>query len=306
MKASEIFITEQGRIYHLGMKPEELARQILIGGDPDRADLIAAHFDTIEHRVQSREFVSRTGKVNGMPITVISTGIGTDNNEIMLVESYALNEFDLDERVRKGGALPLTVIRVGTSGGIQPENEPGTLAIGSYGLGLDNTGMFYDARAADRIVNLIEEEAYLLLTEATPQDRRFRGKIIPYASKADPAVVAALENNVIGDSVTGITASASGFFGPQGREVTGLRLTIPGLQEEIAKLDIDGLKVVNFEMESSLLFHLAGHMNYRSATICPLINNRPKGTAKLDYSGDVERCIKTALDAMLELYNGGQ
>ncbi|MBU4242070.1 MAG: nucleoside phosphorylase, partial [Nanoarchaeota archaeon] len=275
---------------------------IFVVGDPARADKVAAHFDSVEHREQNREYVTRTGIYKEMPVTVIATGIGTDNNEIALVESFGLNEFDLETREKKEHSRDITVIRLGTSGGPQKDIKEGTLAIGSYALGLDNTGMFYEFAHPDNITKKIEEEAYRILTDNTPDGSRFKGKIIPYASKATSEVVSALEKHVKGDYAVGITASASGFFAPQGREIPGLPITVPRLQEHLATLDINGLKVVNFEMESSLLFHLGRLMNYKCGTICPIIANRQTGKFLADYSEAVERCIETGLEAMLELH----
>ncbi|MFC1753888.1 nucleoside phosphorylase [Thermoproteota archaeon] len=313
VKESELVIID-GKIYHLGMEPKELAKQVFVVGDPKRADLVADHFDSIDYRIQNREYVTRTGKYEkditiiggdseGMPATVIATGIGTDNNEIAVVEMYGLNEFDFETRERKEQSDPLTIIRIGTSGGPQEDIEPGTLAISEYAIGLDSTGLFIDEEVPDETAFRMETEAYEIITDATPDQRRFKGKIWPYASKADIGVFNALKNHAKGDSATGITLTSSSFFSGQGREIPGIRNTIPNLQEWIATIDVDGRKVVNIEMESSLLFHLARHIGYRCGTVCAIIANRPAGTFLEDYGPAVERGIQTGLDAMLELYN---
>ncbi len=301
VKDSELVVVD-GKIYHLGLKPYQLAKNIFVVGDPARADKVAAYFDFVEHKATNREYVTRTGTYEGMPVTVIATGIGTDNNEIALVEAFGLNEFDLETRTRKSGAKPLTVIRLGTSGGPQSDIPVGTLAISRYALGVDNTGLFYQQEVPDDTALKIEEEAYRIITEATPQGRRFRGRIHPYVSKASPDVIDALVKHIEKDYVIGITASASGFFAPQGREIPGLEITVPRLQEHLATLQVDGQRVVNFEMESSLLFHLARQMGYRSGTVCPIIANRPAGTFLADYGPAVDRAIQGGLKAMLELY----
>ncbi|MFX1474980.1 MAG: nucleoside phosphorylase [Promethearchaeota archaeon] len=302
VKSSEL-ITKNDRIYHLGLRPEQLARNLFVVGDPARADRVAEHFDTIEHRVENREFVTRTGTWREMPITVIATGIGTDNNEVALVEAFALNEYDLRTRIRKTEAQPLTIIRIGTSGGLQKDITVGTLAISSYGLGLDNTGLYYELDAACEACQQIEEKAYRLVTAASPAGRRFKGKIHPYASKASPEVVDALVRNAGANYVIGITASAPGFYAPQGRALPGLKLTVPGLQEQLATLRVDGLRVVNLEMESSLLFHLARQLGYQSGTICAIIANRMTGAFLEDYSSAVESAIDAGLKAMHELHS---
>lgn len=301
VKDSELVIVN-GKMYHIRLSPEQLCRQIFVVGDPARADRVAAHFDSVTHKVQNREFVIRTGIYQRMPITVIATGIGTDNNEIALIEAFGLNEFDLKTRTRKDNTEPLTIIRLGTSGGLQPENDCGTLAISSYGLGLDNTGLYYQQRVPDDTSLRIEQEAYRIITGATPDHYRFKGKIQPYVSKASTEVVEALAKHAEANLVVGITATASGFYGPQGREIPGLDITVPKLQEHLATLNVDSHKIVNFEMESSLLFHLANQMGYRSGSICPIIANRPAGTFLADYGEAVERAIGAGLNAMLELH----
>ncbi|MEK6943766.1 MAG: nucleoside phosphorylase [Nanoarchaeota archaeon] len=301
IKDSELVIVD-GKVYHLRLDASQLARNIFLVGDPDRADKVADHFDSVEDKVNNREYMTRTGTYRGMPVTVIGTGIGTDNNEITLVEAYGVNEIDLEARIKKEGAKPLTVIRIGTSGGIQRAVEPGTLAISTYGLGLDNTGLFYNAPVPDSTVLRIEEKAYRLITDATPDGRRFKGKIYPYASRSSPEVVEALKNGIGEGYVTGITTTASGFFGNQGREIPGLEITIPKLQEHLATLEVDGHRVVNFEMESSLIFHLTAQMGYRSGTVCVIVANRPAGTFLTDYDSAIERAIQGGLNAMLELH----
>ncbi len=277
MAYSELLAVE-GKIYHLGISPDQLAKNIFVVGDPARADIVAAHFDTVVHRAHNREYVIRTGTYKGMPVSVIATGIGTDNVEIALIEAFGLNEFDLRTYERKEKTEPLTIIRIGTSGGLQDYIDVGTLAISAYAIGVDNTGLYYNNSIPDDNCKKIEDEAYHLITEATPKDKRFHGKIHPYASKASPEVVEALKRSIGEGYAIGITATASGFFGPQGRNIPGLDITIPGIQETLGSIDINGDKVINFEMESSLLFHLSRQLGYRSGTVCPIIDNRPTDT----------------------------
>lgn len=295
------------RVYHLALAPEQLARNVMLVGNPKRALKVARSFDLESEPdvIKNREFISVTGKYKGMPITVIGTGIGTDNVEIALVECFGLAAFNLRTRTRRLQAKTLTIVRVGTSGGPQKDIKPGTLAISDFALGLDNTGLFYEVEAPNDTARRIEVEAYNLITNATPDRNRFKGWIKPYVSQASPELKDALikvasQRNY--PHCCGITASASGFFGPQGREVPGLSITVPMLQEHLAKLDVDGHKVVNFEMESSLLFHLASSLHYRAATICPIVANRPAGTFLEDYSEEEEHAIKVALIALRELY----
>lgn len=295
------------RVYHLALSQEQLARNVMMVGNPKRA-LKAARFfdlDTENDVVQNREFISVTGTYKGMPITVIGTGIGTDNVEIVLVECFGLAAFNLRTRTKKRQADSLTIVRVGTSGGPQKGIQPGTLAISDYALGLDNTGLFYQTALPDETAGRIEAAAYQIITEATPAECRFKGWIRPYASKASSVLRDALARVASKRGypyTTGITASASGFFGPQGREIPGLPITVPMLQERLAELYVDGLTVVNIEMESSLLFHLARSLDYRACTICPIVANRPAGTFLEDYSEEEEHAIKVALIALRDIY----
>jgi len=300
-KSNSEFVSVNGRMYHLRLKPEEISKNIFLVGDPARVDKVAKHFDEIYCNANNREFKTVTGTYKKMPTTVISTGIGTDNIEIALLELYALNEFDLEKGLRKNNSKPLTIIRLGTSGGIQKDIKPGMPAISSYAIGLDNTGLFYDNKIDDDLCSKIEEKAYEIINNSTPEDRRFKGKIYPYVSKASPEIVDALKRNS-NEYVVGITASAPGFFAPQGRLIEGIESTITGLHKHLAKLWVNGQRIVNFEMESSTLFHLANILGYKAGTICPIIANRSTGEmlSISKYNNTIDRCIETGLKAMLD------
>lgn len=302
---SEI-VVKDGKVLHLGLAKGQLAENVFLVGDPARAIRVSRRFDDILCEVRNREYVTVTGSYNGMPVSVIGTGIGVDNVEIALVEAYTVASFDFDTSERRGGVPPLKFIRIGTSAGIQDDVEPGTLAISTYGLGLDNAGLYYDHPPADELVSEIERQAFRILVESTPENARFRKKIIPYVSKASPAVVAALVNHATClniDHVTGITAATPGFYGPSSRCIEGLRNTIPSIKTRLAELQADDQKVVNMEMESSLLFHVAGHLGCPVGTICPIISKPRSSTAILDYGPAVEHAITVALGAMCRLNN---
>ena len=193
MPKSEIVIIDQ-KVYHLGLAKGQLAPNIFLVGDPARAYKVAEHFDSIQHEVKHREYVTLTGTYQDLPVSVIGTGIGTDNVEIALVEAYTLHAFDFESQEKLPNPPGLNIIRVGTSGGVQADIEPGTLGIATYALGLDSTGLFYDHPPADEQVLAIEHVATDLLDEATPTGSRFKGKVIPYASKASDEVAAQLSS----------------------------------------------------------------------------------------------------------------
>lgn len=297
-----------GVAYHIGARAQDLAPQLFLVGDPARARLIASRFDTVRVTREHREYVTITGVFGGLPMTVMGTGMGTDNVEMGLVEAWSLLSFDESTRTRLPDAPRMTVIRVGTSGGVQADIDPGTAAVSTYGLGLDTTGIYYEHVASDPRVERIETSARTLLRAATPAGYRFRDAIWPYAAPAHPQVVDALEVAATGRGVSfvrGITAATPGFYGASGRYLDGLTNTVPGIKGCLADLDCDGLRVVNMEMESSLLFHLADALGLRAGTICPVISNPARQAAIVDYAPHVSDCIDVAMDAMVALCGGG-
>jgi len=300
---SEI-VVKDGKVLHLGIAKGQLARNVFLVGDPARALRVAKRFDHVSCEVRNREYVTITGSCGGLPVSVIGTGIGVDNVEIALVEAYAVAAFDFDACEIEPDWQPMTFIRIGTSAGIQADIEPGTLAVSSYALGLDNAGLYYDHPAADAVVTAIETEALRILGQATPAEARFRGSIIPYASKATPRVVQALAQcaaDLDVAHVTGITAATPGFYGPSSRYIEGLRNTVPDIKPQLSQLQVQQHKVVNMEMESSLLFHVAAHLGCAVGSICPIISKPLASTAILDYAPSVELAISVALDAMRKL-----
>ena len=302
---SELIVGPGGKIYHLGLTAEQLADNVILCGDPARAAKIAAFFDdgSIVGRADNREFSSVTGRYHGLPITVIGTGIGPDNTEIALVEIYALNEFNRELRTENKPARPLTIIRVGTCGTPQIDIDPGTLAVSELALGLDSAALFYDSPESrlGETARRLEAAAWRLLEESTPLNARFKGRIFPYVAQPSPEVTRALQEKARGEWASGVTVTCPGFFAPQGRKISGLNLTVPDLWERLAELEVDGRRVINLEMETSLLFHLAGIMNYRAGSVCTVIANRAGGSFLADYQPAVERAALTALDALVAL-----
>lgn len=302
-RASEIVIAND-RVYHLGLRKGQIAENVFVVGDPARAVRVSRQFETIEHEISNREFITITGTYKGLPVSVIGTGIGTDNVEIALVEAFIAHEFDFESGERLPGINPMTFIRIGTSGGVQANIDAGFFAIASYALGLDNTGIYYEQPPADDVTRQIETAAAEILAAAVIDGSRFKGKFIPYASKATSQVTAALANQAAkhnADFEVGITVSSPGFYGPSSRYIAGLKNTIPDIKGELARLDIDSLRVINMEMESSLLFHLCSQLGYRAGTICPVISAPTSSDKIVDYDALVGTAITIGLDAMLEL-----
>ncbi len=297
-------VVRDGRVYHLGLRPEEVARRFILVGDPARALKVAAHFDSVDHRVEHREYVTVTGRYRGLDVSVVGTGIGTDNVEIALVELHALAALDLETGEPLGSTPGLDIIRVGTSGGVRADVPAGTLCIAEYALGLDSTGSYYEAAAADEVVLAIEVEAARLLREAVPAGARFRDRLPVYASRADAVAHAELLRQArrAGEPCeTGITASAPGFYGPSSRYIAGLDNTVPAIKDTLADLSVGGCRVLNMEMESSLLFHLAGALGHRACTICPVISSPDAAADVVDYDERIEAAIGIALGALVAM-----
>ena len=312
--ACDLPIDEQGRVYHLQITPEQLAPDILIVGDPGRAEMIGSTFlHDIEVEHEHRGLVTVTGisEVTGKPATLISplrttvttSGMGTGSLEIVLQELVALNEIDFKTRMLKSHYPRLQIIRVGTSGGLQASTQLGTPIISSYSIGLDNTGLFYDVPYPDEISKRLENEIAQLLRELMPQDSRFYGKLFPYVSRANPIIVNALmeASETLGvTSKVGLTISGSGFFASQGRDVTRVKPVIPDLDQVLADYDpkLGGQLIENMEMESSFLSHFMGGLGYWSGAICITIANRRQDTFYTQYQQAAEDTIRVALLAL--------
>lgn len=295
-----------GKVYHLDLRPEDLAKDIIIVGDPERVPFIADEFfDTKEVDRFHRGLRTITGyvKETGQRVSVITSGMGTPSLEIVLNEIVALNEIDFHTRARKSEYDMITIIRVGTSGGIQYDTELGTLVITDYAVGLDNTGFFYNASYYDEGCKTLEDRIRKTIDEVIPHNSRFKGKIFPYASKAHQDVVKALEREAQNIGVKykrGITVSNSGFFANQGRVVSRVSLTLPEIDSVLASMDtgIEGLRMENMEMEASFLLYFMGALGYRAGAICPVIDNRREEKFAEQYTPYIRASAKIALKAL--------
>lgn len=281
---SELVINGDGSIFHLHLLPEQLADKVILVGDPGRVGLVASHFDSRECEVSNREFKTITGTYKGKRITVLSTGIGCDNIDIVMNELDALANIDFETRTEKETHRTLTLVRIGTCGGLQPETPVGTYVASVKSVGFDGLLNFYAGR--DDVSDLPLENAFK--------------KTVGWSLKmGNPYVVTAseklIERVAADDMVKGITVACGGFFGPQGRQLR-LPLADPQLNEKIEGFEYNGLKVTNFEMESSALAGLAALMGHEAMTCCMVIANRRAKRMETDYKGDIEGLITTVLD----------
>ncbi|MCR4957941.1 MAG: nucleoside phosphorylase [Prevotella sp.] len=281
---SELIINEDGSCFHLHLKPELLADKIIMVGDPARVNTVAAHFDEKECDVQSREFHTITGTYKGKRITVQSHGIGCDNIDIVVNELDTLANVDYKTRTLKKDFRQLTMVRIGTCGGLQPFTPTGTFVASVKSIGFDGLLNYYAGR---------NEHCDLKLEEAFKQHMQWNPiKGAPYVATADPELI----NQVAGDDmVRGITISCGGFYGPQGRELR-LPLADPKQNEKIESFEYEGLKVCNFEMESSALAGLASLMGHRAMTCCMVIANRYAQEMNTEYKNTIDTLIQKVLD----------
>ena len=283
---SELIINEDGSVFHLHLKPEQLAGKVILVGDPGRVATVASHFDSKECEVESREFRTITGTYKGKRITVVSTGIGCDNIDIVMNELDALANIDFRTRYEKDELKSLELVRIGTCGGLQPNTPVGTFICSEISVGFDGLLNFYEGRNA--VCDLPLERALL-------NHLGWSGNICspaPYAIHANEEMV---ERIAGGDMVRGITVACGGFFGPQGRKLR-VPLADPHQNEKIESFEYDGRRITNFEMESSALAGLARLMGHKATTVCMVIANRVAKEADTGYKNQIDDLIKTVLE----------
>ena len=281
---SELVINNDGSIFHLHVKPENLSDKIMLVGDPGRVSLVASHFDSKECEISNREFHTITGKYKGKRITALSTGIGCDNIDIVMNELDALANIDFNTRTEKDEHKTLTLVRVGTCGGLQPYTPEGTFIASVKSIGFDELLNFYAGR---------DEASDLKLEAAFKESVGWNMKMgNPYVASADKELIKRIAGD---DMVKGITIACGGFFGPQGRQLR-LPLMDPELNSKIEKFEYDNLKVTNFEMESSALAGLSALMGHKAMTCCMVIANRVAKKMETDYKGDIDELITKVLD----------
>ena len=283
---SELIINEDGSLFHLHVKPEQLADKVILVGDPGRVPTVASHFDTQECDISSREFRTITGTYKGKRITVVSTGIGCDNIDIVMNELDALANIDFNSRREKEKLRSLELVRIGTCGGLQPYAPVGTFICSVKSVGFDGLLNFYEGRNA--VCDLPLERTLL-------NHLGWSGNLCapaPYVIDAHPELI---ERIAADDMVRGITVACGGFFGPQGRQLR-IPLADPRQNEKIESFSYNGLQITNFEMESSALAGLARLMGHKAMTVCMVIANRLIKEANTGYKNTIDTLIKTVLD----------
>ena len=280
---TELVLNDKGQVYHLAVSPGQIAHTIILVGDQDRVNLVASFFETVEHSSQHREFVCKTGMYKGKRISAVSTGIGTDNIDIVLNELDALFNIDLEKREDKADVTSLDLIRIGTCGILQAHIPVHSYILSSHALGLDNVAHYYD-------IHFSEEEQQL--NDAINDSVQLPQPINTYLSKASDRLVNALSSD---KTHTGITVTSSGFYGPQGRQLR-LKNRTELLNDQLTSFIQGENRITNFEMESSALFSLGKALGHNCATICLGIANRPNMEFSKGYKADMMKLIEYVLD----------
>lgn len=284
---SELILNDDGSIYHLRLKKENVADTIILVGDPGRVSVLSSMFDTVDFRMENREFVTHTGSYKGSRITAISTGIGTDNIDIVINELDALLNIDLVKRQKKKEHKSLKFIRVGTTGGLQPDLKPGSFILSRIAGGFDGLLHFY--RDGFQVCDENIEKAFVNHTGW------FDKRPVPYFVHGSKILYDRLNDGIR----SGITISCPGFYGPQGRQ---LRLPVvdPTLNEKIESFRCGSLKITNFEMESSALYGLSSMLGHEAVTICAVIANRVTGESVSDHAKVIKDLLRFTLEHVFE------
>lgn len=281
--SSELVLNDKGQVYHLGILPENIAEKIIIVGDQDRVKMVSNFFERVEHQSQHREFVCHTGSFNGKRITVLSTGIGTDNIDIVINELDALVNINLEKRISNPIQKKLDIVRIGTCGILQSEIPVHSWILSSHGFGLDNIAHFYTIP--------FETDEQLICQEIENQIKLPHG-IQPYLIRSDETLYETLKSENV---YSGITVTSSGFYGPQGRQLR-LQNRHSNLNEALTNFRYKNYRIVNFEMETSALFALGRGLGHRTGTICLGVANRPARQFSKGYYHEMMKLIEYVLE----------
>lgn len=288
IQASELILTPEGKIYHLDLAPSQLAETVITVGDPGRVKMVSKYFDTIETTAEHREFKTHTGTYKGKRISVVSTGIGPDNIDIVFNELDALVNIDFEKRTVKPKLTSLDIIRIGTSGSLIPEVEVDNFLISALAIGLDNV-MHYYAKT-DKIFIREFAQAFINHTEWNPDNS------VPYVVKADKTLLKKLSSD---KTIEGCTITNVGFYGPQGR-VLRAQLQDQSLNEKLTSFEYQNHKITNLEMETATMYGLARLLGHRTVSMNAIIANRATGSFSLDTKVSVDALIQYTLDKIVE------
>ena len=285
---SELVLNDNGTIYHLNVRPENIADTIILVGDPGRVDKISSYFDKIEFTGQNREIKTHTGSLNNKKLTVMSTGMGADNIDIVLNELDALVNIDFKTRTIRPELKSLNLLRLGTSGGLQPDLPINAVVASEFALGLDGVLPFYlyDFNETEKAIR----EAFISFS-------KWKNNLpTPYIVEPRGGLIDLFEGAEI---YRGITMTAPGFYGPQGRKLR-LPLTMPGLNDKLPEFSYKDLKILNYEMETSALYGLSNLLGHRALTLCVAIANRNRKEYNQNYNEAIKKLIELALQKLTE------
>ncbi|MFB1022094.1 MAG: nucleoside phosphorylase [Vicingaceae bacterium] len=283
--SSELILNPDGSIYHLALQPEQVAHKIIVAGDPDRIATISAKFDSIECKVQNREFITHTGTFNGQRVTAMATGIGTDNIDIVLNELDALVNCNLQERTVKEQLTSLEIVRIGTCGSIQEHVPADQIVVSTHAIGLDGLMNFYDFEMDAEENKMFEE-----FKSQTEWRDRFNK---PYLVKGSSDLIERIGKGFH----PGVTMTANGFYAPQGRRLR-LLPRHPKVNEDLRKFKFEGNMIVNYEMETSALYGLSKLMGHKACTVCAVVANRYANSFSDDYKPVMTKLIDDVLERL--------
>jgi uridine phosphorylase len=286
---SELILSNE-RVYHLDLHPDELADLIITVGDPNRVEMVSKHFDRIEIQKKNREFVTHTGYIGERRLTVISTGIGTDNIDIVLNELDALVNIDLKKRVYHSVKKPLTIVRIGTSGSIHPTVNIDEFLVSVYAIGLDGLLHFYNYEFSEQ-----EKKFRHAILEFLNQ-AKIELPVNPYVVNSSAKIISRLNPN---DFKKGIVLTAPGFYAPQGRSLRGITKFPRETLQKMTQFDFQGLNITNIEMETAGIYGLANHLGHQAISFNAILANRWEGTFSSHPSQVVEKLIIKVLDLIL-------
>jgi uridine phosphorylase len=280
--STDLLINPDGSVYHLNLKPEQVGDTVILVGDPDRVPEISWYFDNVEYMIRNREFIVHTGTCRGKRITALSTGIGTDNIDIVLNELDALVNINFSSRTISPVHRKLDIIRIGTSGAIQRDIPVSSFGLSTFGMGLDNLLYYYKAGSVQ----------YEEITEAFLEHTKWNiPHVRPYFVKGSDA----LSGKFDGEMIKGITATAPGFYGPQGRKLR-IELADPEMISRMENFRFNGERIINFEMETSALYALGALLDHNVLTVCALIANRATKSFNKDYKPVIKKLVELVLE----------